>query len=91
MAERNFLEQKQKQRYLILFLLAVVLLTLFIVWKGFLKKPSTPEVAVQVSLPPRTEINFEIFKNPLLQELQPFEEIKPLEGEKGRENPFIPY
>lgn len=37
------------------------------------------------------KIDFNFLESQALQELQPFEKIAPLEGEAGRENPFLPY
>lgn len=91
----TFLEKKKFQRNLTLVFLIVILVTAVIIWRGFLaeKKPAIVEVS-KVSKPKKVEINFEALQNPILKELQPFEEIKPLEGtttEVGRGNPFRPY
>lgn len=87
----TFLQQEKRQKYLILILVGVILLTFFVVWRGFLFKPKAV-LAPTISEPPEIEINFQTLKSPLLKELQPYQEIEPLlEEEMGRENPFIPY
>lgn len=73
---------------LILLIIALVVATWFgrdFFVEPFFLSPSSPSQAKKV------EINFEVLKNPLLQDLQPFEEIPSFEGETGRENPFLPY
>ncbi|MDI6591444.1 MAG: hypothetical protein QME61_00655 [Patescibacteria group bacterium] len=81
-----FLEKRKKQKYLIL---TIIILTILMgIWYGFLLKPKP---LPKVFKPPEIKINFEVLKNPLLEELQPFEEIKPFEEKIGRENPFISY
>jgi hypothetical protein len=87
-----FIEQIKKQKYLIWVFGIVILITVFVLWKGFLAKEKPPEVGVIPIPTKKIEINFEIFKNPLLEELQPIEKIIPEAGiEPGRENPFLPY
>lgn len=99
-----YVQQKKTQRNLILVLVVVFLIIAFIIWQGFFKK--------EIGLPPEGElrfpreevkVNFGIFKNPLLQSLQPFPDIQPfkeststlgriiIEEKLGRENPFLPY
>ncbi len=96
-----FEKQKKTQRILILILIILLLATIFFIWQGFFKK----EEGIISSGPPvirkEIKINFDVLKNPLLEELQPFSGIEPFqevsaspgEPEKkiGRENPFIPY
>jgi hypothetical protein len=88
----TFVEERRKLRYLFLVLVMVVLITIFVLWRGFFVKeklpflPPSPEVPIK-----KIVINFEILKHPILEELQPFEKIPPFEGKIGRENPFIPY
>lgn len=84
----TFIEPKKRQKYLIFILIVVILGIVFLVWNYFLVKPSLPPQPVQ---PPEIKINFEILKNPVLDELQLFEGISPFEEEIGRDNPFIPY
>jgi len=87
-----FIEQIKKQKYLILVFGIVILITAVILWKGFFAKEKPPEVGILPIPTKKIEINFEIFKNPLLEELQPIEKIIPETGvEIGRENPFLPY
>ncbi len=91
----NFLEKREFQRNLTLAFFIIVLIIAVIIWRGFSTGEKTVPVGVgEVSQQKKVEINFEVLKNPTLKGLQPFEEIKPLEGataEVGRENPFKPY
>ncbi|MDP3093940.1 MAG: hypothetical protein Q8N16_04300 [bacterium] len=84
-----FSENRKKQRYLILIFVVVALLTAGIFWFGVLRKPS-PELPA-FSLPAKgVNIDFSVFKKPILKDLELFEEIPNFEGESYRENPFSP-
>jgi len=87
-----FLQQRKIQRNLIIVFLLVSVVTVVVIWQGFFKKESQvlPE---ETFLLPKEEvkIDFEFFKNAQLQNLFPFAEIQPFEGETGRDNPFLPY
>ncbi|MCK4454367.1 hypothetical protein KAU51_03470 [Candidatus Parcubacteria bacterium] len=88
----NFTGEKQKRlKYLVVILIVLVVVTLFVFSKSFFVKESvTPSQKVfQLKT---VKINFDVLKDPFLEELQVFEEISyPEEMEIGRENPFIPY
>jgi hypothetical protein len=96
-----FVQQKNNQRNLIIVLVGVLLITLLVLYQGFFKKSSLESSFEQTSLSGQTreiKIDFTVLKNPLLENLQPFAEIAPLEiatstkyGKVGRENPFLPY
>lgn len=88
----HFLQEQKKQEKLLLVFIGVVLIILLVIWWGFFKKsiPSS-HVSVPGVESSKIEINFEVLKNSILQEFVPFDEILPLEGEVGRENPFVPY
>jgi hypothetical protein len=87
----NFSEKNNKQKYLIILLAAVVLVTLFILRKDIFKKFSISQPVLEVFLAKNIPINFEVLKNPIIKELQPVFKIGPFEGVLGRENPFISY
>jgi len=87
-----FLEKIKRQKYLIIVFLIVILITAFVLWKGFFVKEKPPEEVI--SKPVKTiEIDFETLKSPILENFEPLEKIPPLgpEIKIGRENPFIPY
>jgi len=96
-----FLQQKKFQKVLIFVLVALLIITLVVIWRGLFQK-ETPTAGEEIILAPgkKVEINFGVFDNPLLEKLQPFSQIEPL-GEKvtgveeseeiGRENPFLSY
>jgi len=87
----TFIQEKKKQRYLLVILGAVVLSTLAVIWWSFsggeMPQPAVPQI---VSLP-EVVINFDVLKSPQLEELQAFEEIPAFEDKIGRNNPFTPY
>jgi len=88
----NFTDEKQKRlKYLLVILIVLIVAALFVFSRNFFVKESPISSDIGFTLE-RISINFDVLKNPLLQELQPFEEIPyPEEMEIGRENPFIPY
>ena len=99
-----FTQQRKKQRYLIILIIIILIALIFIWWKFLIEsKKETPTLTEEIFIPKEIKINFDIFNNSLLQELQPLEEITPFgqiigtptqEGvvEKiGRDNPFLPY
>ena len=97
----TFLEERKVQRRYILIFLLVILITGWVVWRGlFVKEQPQVFPAGVLKQAKKVEIDFKIFENPILQGLQPFEEIKTYEEEisggeaiekVGRENPFVPY
>jgi len=68
----------------------MALAIVFAVWKAFLakQKPVPPEISEKYK---EIKINLDILKEPILEKLQVYPEIKPLEGAAGRENPFSSY
>jgi len=82
-----FLEKKQRQRYLVIALVGIIVLVPVLVWRVFLKPPEAGPPPI-IAQPPKIEIDYEILKNPDLQELQTLEAIEPFENGIGRENPF---
>jgi len=91
----TILEKRKFQRNLILVFLGVCIITGIVLWKGFFAqegKSGVKEVSETIK-PKKVEINFEVLKLPLLNDLQDFEEIKPLDDSIriGRENPFLSY
>jgi hypothetical protein len=66
----------------------IIVATALVFYFGVMKKPEQTSSMILVP-PKKTEIDFSALKNPVLLELQPFEEILEFTGEIGRENPFI--
>jgi len=83
----------KRQRNLIIVFFLVLLITFSILYFGYFRKEKTlqppfPEVIVQEK---KVEIDFSVFENPILKELQIFEKLEPPNPEEiGRENPFLP-
>lgn len=87
----KFIKERKKQKYLIIGFGIMLVVISIVLWSGYFKKEK-PIVLPVSAIPPREiKINFEVLENPFLKELQPFVEISPFVGEKGRENPFTPY
>ena len=87
----NFIKERKKQRYLIIGFGIMLVVISVILWSGYFKKEKPITFPVSTIHPKEIKINFEVLENLFLKELQPFVEISPFVGEKGRENPFIPY
>jgi hypothetical protein len=97
-------KKKRRQRNLIIVFLISSLVTFSVLYFGFFKKEKPvrvlpPEVITPEGVPSpgvvvkekKVAIDFSIFENPLLKELQPFEKIEsPKPEDVGRENPFSP-
>jgi hypothetical protein len=87
------LQEEKKQKNLLYVFLFLVLVILVIYFRGkifdLIKIKKPPILYTDVILE-KIVINFEIFQNPLFQELQPFERLPEFEGTAGRENPFSP-
>ena len=88
----TFLQEKKRQRYLLLILALIIFAILIIVWQSFFRtqEPSLTPLATPV-VPQEIIIDWSTLQVPQLAELQAFEEIVPFEGKVGRKNPFIPY
>ena len=85
----TFQEQIKRQKNLIFVFMALVLITIIIIWQGYYVKKEEPERIILRKFR-EIAINFEVLEHPLLSELQLIEKIPSFEGEPGRENPFIP-
>ncbi len=83
-----FKKQIKKQKNLILVFLALVLITISIVWwSQHIEEKLFVEPIMHFR---KIKIDFKIFENSFFKELQPIEKIPDFEGEMGRKNPFIP-
>ncbi len=87
----SFSEKGNRQKYLIIFLIVIVLVTIFVLRKNIFKTSLSLLPAPEVFQPQNIEINFEVLKNSDLKELQLPEAEKPFDGKAGRENPFVSY
>lgn len=86
----KFIKQRKKQKYLILIFVAVLLITIFVLWFGFFRKEDE-FISTVVIVQKEIKIDFDILNDPLLKEFRPFTKVFPFEGLVGRENPFLPY
>lgn len=89
----EFRESEKRQKILIYVFAVVVLVTLLVLWLGYFKPEKPLEEAFLPPVIKKIEINWDVLKNPFLENLQTFEGLPPLppEEEIGRENPFLPY
>ena len=82
-----FSEKQKQQQYLILVFVVVAIITALVFYFGVFKKPKQESIIILVPAK-KVEIDFNVFKSPVLSKLQPFEEVLEFVGEIGRENPF---
>lgn len=72
-----------------IFIILILTIT-FVLWWGFRTEEEPSGILILQRLK-KFEINFDIFQNPLLKQLQLIDKIPAFEGELGRDNPFIPF
>lgn len=85
-----FSETKKKQQRLILVFAAVILATALVLWLGVFHK--SPKPLLPLPLPvKKITIDFSIFDQPILSQMQLFQEIPAFDGQIERENPFLPF
>lgn len=86
----TFIQQKKRQKYLLIILGVLIAISSLVVWQMFFaKQESTP--VNKVLKKPEVKINFDALKNPIFDKLTPFKPITPFSEETGRDNPFSPY
>lgn len=86
----KFQQQVKKQRNFIILFIMLILIIAFVLWWGFKTEEEPSGILISQRLK-KFEINFDIFQNPLLKQLQLIDKIPAFEGELGRDNPFIPF
>ena len=91
----TFIEKRKRLRHLVFIFLAILVVIIIVIfWPNI--SSYLFEIESEI-LPPleiseeKIEIDFEVFKHPLLEKLQLLPEIEPFTEEVGRENPFIFY
>jgi hypothetical protein len=82
----------KRQKILMIVFFIVLIITFSILYFGYFKKEKGPQVSPEILISEKKiEIDFSVFENPILKELQPIEKIGPPNPEEiGRENPFKP-
>ncbi len=86
----KFQQQVKKQRNFIILFIILILIIAFILWWGFRTEEESSEILISKRLK-KFEINFDIFQDPLLKQLQLINKIPAFEDDLGRDNPFIPF
>jgi hypothetical protein len=93
----ELIKRTKRQRNLIIVFFVVLIVTILILYFGYFKKEKSVKVLPQEIITPereivlekKIEIDFSVFENPILKELQPIEKISsPNQEEIGKENPF---
>jgi len=88
----TFSKQRKKQKFLVYFLIGIVLFAFLILWKGFLRKAlTTEEPAPLIFKSEKIEIDFNIFNDERFKTLEKFEKTPSFEGETKRDDPFIAF
>lgn len=91
------LKQKKRQKILIYVLIVVVIITAFVWYTNYQKKPSLEEgvpatgLSVSEERLKEIELDFSILDSPLFKSLKSHGALPVTVGETGRENPFEPY
>ena len=92
----TFLQRKKMQQGLVLALVVVLFITAAVLWLGFFNKggggagAQEPETGANQKLQ-QVEINFDILKNPLLEEFDAPPEPVLAPEFVGRSSPFLPF
>lgn len=82
----TFIQAGKRKWYLLMAFLIALLLMGGVFWYGVFRTPGRlGELPVP---PPQIQIDFEMLKHPIFQELQEPAPPLPLPPEKGKENPF---
>jgi len=93
-----FTNQQKKQKYMIWVFVAVLIITLTVIYFGFLKdKISIGRISIPVfgqdvgnTAIGNININFNMLDRKEFKELTPFDDAVPFSGKVGREEPFKP-
>lgn len=79
----------KKTLYLLVVLIAVALLTLFVLWKGMTEPTTKP--ADLGGAGRQLELNFSLLQSKRVKKLELFKKLPKMEKELSRDNPFSPY
>lgn len=90
-----FIQKRKKQKNLTLILVALIIITGLVVWWGFFRSSETAPPSPEIEIIERIEIDFSVLEEPIVKDLESFEEIGSFEWATsdipGRENPFVPF
>jgi hypothetical protein len=87
----SFSEGGNKQKYLIILLVIIVLVCLFTLRKNIFKISNETLFTPEVFSAKDIEINFDVLKKDIIKELNLPEPEVPFSGQAGRDDPFLPY
>lgn len=92
----QYIKEKTKQKYYLMAFGAVIVITLIVLWFGFLKDSFTfltPSSAVNLSsysyVRQEIRINFDFLESQTLKDMEVFNQIPAYDGQVGREEPFL--
>lgn len=87
----TFQKESRAKEYVALVLLVIVaLVAVFFLWKIFFAQPVIEDVSLEEFRKPYPKINAEVLLNSKIDDLRLFQDVQPLDGNSGRENPFVP-
>jgi len=88
----EFRQQKKKQRNLLIVGIIVILITVGVLYFGFLQDKTVGIIEIEpANSIKEVTIDTTVFENPFFAEDKPFEEVPAFEGSIGRENPLTPF
>jgi hypothetical protein len=98
MPEENFIEHQKKQKKLMAILVVILVIIIVVLYYG-MKPPAVSSYETYNIKKPEINFNLDILSDPVLNALQPFTEIQPIDPlnatsvteEIGRDNPFLPF
>lgn len=87
----SFLREREGQKYLILIFFLLLSLIIFILGREFFLKKSPPPINQPLlEIPREIKIDFQIFNNPIFQNLKDLPPLPSFQEGPGKKNPFLP-
>ena len=88
----NFLQQKKKQKIVLVGFVLVVLVTSVVLWRGFFTTAQVPQILQSSGGQSfkRADIDFTLFTNPIFEKIPAPLPPAPFPENIGRANPFLP-
>ncbi|MDO8470437.1 MAG: hypothetical protein Q7S63_00475 [bacterium] len=87
----TFEQQRKRQQYLLIAVLAIIGLTAVLLWRGFFAGSSETPPELSLSQRPQLTIDFNIFDTQAFKDIGTGTAPVEIPAEVGRKNPFIPF